>query len=80
MARFYGGIHGDDRNETTRLGHKRITAFAQGWNVGITVDGYIDGDGKDRFDVYVTDGSNAEGRNKQLGSFTREDIENVKEQ
>ena len=57
MARFYGSTQGE-RGETTRLGHKRITAEARGWNSGVRVVGSIAEDGTDVFHVYATGGSN----------------------
>lgn len=72
MARFIGYVQGQ-AGEASRLGSPRsgISAQAQGWNVGIRVDGHADGD-DDVFDVYLTSGSNG-GNRAHLGRVTMVD-------
>jgi hypothetical protein len=59
-GRFYASIQGN-RGRATRQGNKTsgIEGHVRGWDVGIRVSGSVDGD-KDKFDVYLTFGSNAE--------------------
>jgi len=38
MARFRGTVQGG-RGEVSRLGHRSITTDANGWNLGVNVDG-----------------------------------------
>lgn len=56
MARFRGTIEGD-RGGASRLGHRSITTNANGWNVGVNVDGGGLKDGGDEFTVWATGGS-----------------------
>ena len=58
MARFRGTVSGD-RGQGSRLGHRGITTNANGWNVGVNVDGGGAKDGPDSFTVYATGGSHA---------------------
>ena len=56
MARFRGTVEGD-RGGASRLGHRSITTNANGWNVGVNVDGGGAKDGGDDFTVWATGGS-----------------------
>lgn len=75
MAHFRGTVAGN-RGEASRLGSKDSGLFvrANGWNVGVAVSGAAHNDGKDRFDVYATSGSNGGGSaligTVQLGKWT----------
>lgn len=60
MARFLAAIQGS-RGEATRLGtpSSGIRASAQGWDCGVTVNGYVGRDtDRDEFQIYATGGSN----------------------
>ena len=58
MSRFYAEIKGN-RGMASRQGFKDsgIWSHTRGWNRGVEVDGYVDQDGNDCYDVYVTGGS-----------------------
>lgn len=58
MARFIGRVQGN-RGGASRLSGPvdGISTEAAGWNVGVKVRGWADGD-NDVFDVYATGGSN----------------------
>jgi hypothetical protein len=61
MARFRGLVQGG-RGEVSRLGHRSITTDANGWNLGVNVDGGAFDVGRseiggDHFTVYATGGS-----------------------
>ncbi len=57
MARFYGEIQGS-RGNVTRIGTPQsgIWSHIRGWNVGVYVNCYSDGD-KDIIEIYETGGS-----------------------
>ena len=59
MAQFRGGVIGN-RGEATRLGTKSsgLYVYADGWNKGITIKCSTDSNGRDRFCVWETGGSN----------------------
>lgn len=59
MARFRGTVKGQ-RGEASRLGGPTsgIHATINGWNFGIEVRGYVDGNDKDTFSIHLTGGSN----------------------
>lgn len=67
MARFRATIQGM-RGEASRLGSENsgINVSARGWDIGVTVYGFVDKDGKDIFEVYQDGGSNGWGRGKML--------------
>lgn len=58
MAQFQAVISGG-RGETSRLGTAKsgIMTHAKGWNSGVEVYGYVDENGQDKFDIFVTTGS-----------------------
>lgn len=57
MSHFYGDLQGD-RGEVTKYGTKNsdISSHTRGWNVGILVRGYYQGE--DTFEIFSTGGSN----------------------
>jgi hypothetical protein len=59
MARFRGTIQGC-RGEASRLGGTEtgIETRTNGWNSGVRVVGFVDDNGDDCFDIYITGGSN----------------------
>lgn len=57
MARFRGTLQGN-RGEASRLGHTGLSARINGWDAGIRVEASII-DGRDCFELWITDGSNA---------------------
>lgn len=59
MAQFYASIQGQAKTEATRRGGKTsgISGHIRGWHQGVEVRGYVDMDGKECFEVYVTGGS-----------------------
>ena len=60
MARFRGTVHGGQGGEASRLGLRHITTDANGWHVGVNVDGGGDRvkTDDDHFTIYATGGSN----------------------
>ena len=67
MSQFYARIKGN-RGKATRQGTKKsgIYAHISGWDIGIEVEGFIDEDGKDRFIIRKTGGSNNPARKKHI--------------
>ena len=66
MARFRGTVHGG-RGEASRLGHHGITTDANGWELGVNVDGGSFG-GSDHFTIYATGGSNERHRSHKVAT------------
>jgi len=63
MARYIAGVRGNRRTSATRCGTAKsgIRAIANGWNLGVRVDGSpTDKGDKDTFVVTVTGGTNDE--------------------
>lgn len=56
MARFRGMLKGE-RGEASRLGRRRVDAWADGWDVGVYATAYADGD-RDCVAASITGGSN----------------------
>lgn len=75
MSRFYASIHGN-RGEATRQGTEAsgITGHIRGWEVGIKVEGFVNGEGNDAFRVYLTGGSGHFGKHKLIGEFTEGEV------
>lgn len=61
MARFYGKLKAG-RGEATRCGSSKsgMVAKVSGWDLGVRIEAYVF-DGRDRFEVYRTGGSNDTG-------------------
>ena len=59
MSHFYAEIQGT-AGSATRQGSKSsgIWGHIRGWNLGVRVDGFVNGKGNDHFRVYRTSGSN----------------------
>lgn len=57
MATFRAEIKGT-KGPSSRLGHSQINADINGWDLGISVEGYRMENGKIRFSVFLTGGSN----------------------
>ena len=68
MSRFYGSLSGSAKTAATRRGNgvSGIDSHTRGWDGGIRVEGFADGD-DDVFLVYVTGGSNMASYQKQVG-------------
>lgn len=78
MSRFYASIQGSRGEATrTRQGTPKsgITGHLRGWDVGIEVMGFVDRDGNDTFEVWLTSGSNGRKLGKYIGSYTTADLE-----
>ena len=73
MAQFRATIHGN-RGEASRLGTKSsgIRATVNGWNIGLSVEIYVNDAGKDEIQVYQTGGSNGCKPSKQIAVITEE--------
>lgn len=76
MSRFYANISGQAKTEATRRGSAKsgITGHIRGWNVGIEVIGFADGE-KDFFNVWLTSGSNGHKSSRIIGQFSSDDLE-----
>lgn len=69
MSKLYGSITADaSSTDATRRAHRNIVGHIRGWNVGIQVAGYLDGDGNERLEVYLTSGSSDAGQHDHLGT------------
>jgi len=77
MAHFIGFVQGKSITSVSRLGSIKsgISARASGWDVGISVRGYVDEHDKDHFRVYLTSGSNGGKSDIFLGDFTQDDLD-----
>ncbi len=75
MAHFYASIQGN-RGEATRMGSKDsgIDGHVRGWGVGIKSRCFVDHNGVDCCEVWLTSGSNTTFHDKFIGVFTREDL------
>jgi hypothetical protein len=75
MARFKGTVKGG-RGETARLGHANtgLVTTTNGWDTGVKVYASVDKDGNDRFDVYLTGGSNEARPTQLVGSYGVDDF------
>ena len=74
MANFRAEIKGA-KGPSSRLGHSYILADVNGWDIGIRVEGnrFIEGKRKfNRFDVFLTGGSNGGKPVKPLLSITED--------
>ena len=56
MAAFMGRVQGH-RGEATRLGSRAsgITADAKSWEIGVSVQGGLDSEGEERFEIVARD-------------------------
>lgn len=70
MARFRGTVRGQ-RGEASRLGNAKsgLLVEANGWEGGIRVEAFAQPNGEDRFEVYVTSGSNGRYRSRHLATI-----------
>jgi|TARA_R110000822_G_scaffold164199_1_gene304525 hypothetical protein len=75
MARFRGTVQGG-RGKASRLGHRGITTDANGWDLGVNVDGGIGRDTHnpaltvDEFTVYATGGSSEERHSHKIAEVS----------
>ena len=72
MAHFYASIKGN-RGMGTRMGTKNsgISGHIRGWNLGVRVEGWIDPQGNDYFDVYRTGGSSGSKSDRLITTVKR---------
>lgn len=77
MARYRATIKGQ-RGEVSRLGTKnsQMSATVNGWDIGLDVRILPDPHNQDSdvIFVYLTPGSNGNGRERIIGEFKREDL------
>lgn len=66
MAKLYGSVQGN-WGEATRLGNERLTARAQGWNSGVTVEAFATTPDTREFILTENGGSNGTGGTFSLG-------------
>lgn len=71
MAHFIGFVSGRAKTRASRLGTKRtgLTARAQGWNIGGSVEMMVDSDGRDVVELSLTSGSNGAGSGQRVARF-----------
>jgi hypothetical protein len=76
MAQFMAIISGS-RGEASRLGTAKsgIMTHVKGWNSGVKVYGYVDANGQDKFDIFVTTGSSHKISSTPIGSVVLVDGE-----
>jgi hypothetical protein len=69
MSRFYMTGVNSRGNTVSAAGPSRgQDVHLRGWNAGVEVDAFPGDDGRDRFAVYMTHGSNDAGSRKYLGA------------
>lgn len=75
MAKFRGIVQGQ-RGEASRLGGKSsgIHVQANGWHMGVKVNGYVNAAGEDEFEISLTGGSSGWCAPKIIGAFTKKDL------
>jgi hypothetical protein len=75
MARFIGSVQGQ-RGEASRLGSSNsgIDVSAKGWDVGISIHGWVGENGEDVFSVSLNSGSNGRKSEVFIGNFTEKDL------
>lgn len=67
--RFYTSVT-NSRGKLVNAGsHKGQSAHIRGWNKGVRVESYIDENGKDRFKIYETSGSNGKEQDILINEF-----------
>ena len=76
MGHFRGILRGN-RGSTSRLGSKNsgLSSHTDGWDCGVHVWAtYNEKTKQDQFSITLTNGSGYEGRSKNLGTFTKDDL------
>lgn len=75
MARFRGTLQGN-RGDASRLGTAKsgLRVTANGWNIGATVDLFVNDKGEDVLEISLTGGSNNRSAFKSFGPFTVADL------
>ena len=70
MSHFYASIRGN-RGLATRQGTKEsgIWGHIRGWDIGASVDCWVDNEGNDCLSIYITGGSNQLSPKKALGCW-----------
>ena len=58
MSRFYSEVEGAAKTVASRRGHNFIESHTRGWNHGIRVACYVNDEGNEVHQVYLTGGSN----------------------
>jgi hypothetical protein len=76
MSRFYANIQGN-RGEATRQGTEKSGLYGhiRGWNVGISVQCFVDPYGKDAIRVSLTSGSGGGKTSRTIGIYRQEDLD-----
>ena len=76
MSQFYADIQGS-RGPATRQGGKEsgIRGHIRGWDIGVRVEGTHGT--VDAFHIHLTPGSNGNGGEVFLGTFTRQDLDRL---
>ena len=68
MSRFYSEIEGAAKTVASRRGHNFIESHTRGWNNGIRVTCYVNDEGNEVHQIYLTGGSNNPGNIKPIYS------------
>ena len=79
MARFWGFVRGKAKTAATRLGTEKtgLGGSFNGWNIGVSVNCFVDNDGKDIFYIYKTGGSNDNTGKMELIAIIKEGEETI---
>ena len=80
MARFRGTVEGGSKAgavAASRLGERYIMTDANGWNLGVNVDGGAYGGDNDRFNVFATGGSNESRDSHRIAEVAEVDGERI---
>lgn len=78
MQQFFGSVRGRGSKSATQLGTKAsgITTRCQSNTEGITVEGHVDGEGRNVFRVYVNRGSSGGmGSGRLIATLTGDYVE-----
>ena len=73
MSRFYGTVDGSAATTASRRGFGNIRGHIRGWDLGVSVDGFIDQHDHDAFSVYITGGSHGSRSSILLGTISPND-------
>jgi hypothetical protein len=76
MAHFFGSIRGS-RGRETRCGTQSsgLQVEAAGWHFGVKVNMFVNNEGEDSAEVWLTGGSNAKSAPRLLGVFRLSDLQ-----
>lgn len=69
--RFAGSVIAEGTaTEAHRYGSNHVSTHTRTWDVGVEVHAYVDFNGKIKFDIWTTGGSNDPSRKMEIGCLT----------